>query len=118
VTRKSGYPEGPDQAPLWADQKTCPALLPAVEALEKALAPKLTGDGPVRDDSMSLTVDGAGVVVWAAGQVYPINNASHRFNVDYRTNLGTPTADWVEATLKELAPCLSPEKPAPVPPIP
>lgn len=98
---------------LWADQRTCPALLPAVEALERALAPKLTGEGPVRDGQLYTMLDGATVEVWAAGLVYPLNNHSHSFETTYRTNVGTPTADWLKATLIALRPCLSPDRPTP-----
>ena len=118
VSTRRGLSSDENAQLLWADQKTCPALLPAVEALEKALAPKLTGEGPVRNDDLAVTVDGSMIVVWAAGQVYPINNASHRFDVSYRTNLGTPTADWAQATLESLRPCLSAATPTADPPIP
>jgi hypothetical protein len=114
---KQGYPEI-DFPLLWADQRTCPALLPAVAALERALIPKLTGDGPVRNNQLYSTIDGASVTVWAAGMVYPLNNTSHHFDTTYRTNLGAPTADWVEATLKALRPCLSSVVPKADPPIP
>ncbi|HEV7689312.1 MAG TPA: hypothetical protein VGO52_00740 [Hyphomonadaceae bacterium] len=117
IHSKHALSDTPDR-PMWADQKTCPALLPVIEALQIALTPTLTGEGPVRDDRLYSTVDGASVVVWAAGIVYPLNNESHHFDSTYRTNLGTPTADWVEKTLKDLKPCLSPTQPTPDPPIP
>jgi hypothetical protein len=118
VHRKTGHSQETPR-PFWADQKTCPALLPAIEALEIAMTPKLTGEGPARGGSIYSTIDGAQVTVWASGYVYPLNNLSHRFSVSYTTNLGTPTADWVEATLKQLAPCLSSTStPTPDPPIP
>jgi hypothetical protein len=119
IGSQPGYPRDPAPPPaMWADQMTCPALLPAIEALERAMAPKFAGDGPVRGGSMSVTMDGAGVEVWAGGLVYPSENRSHKFQITFNTNLDTPTADWVEKTLSDLKPCLSAGVPALDPPVP
>ncbi|HEX5007727.1 MAG TPA: hypothetical protein VFV70_11475 [Hyphomonadaceae bacterium] len=118
VQQLPGYSTSPSPPPMWADQKTCPALLRAVKGLERAMAPKFTGDGPVRNGSIAVTMDGAGVEVWAGGQLYPSENIGHKYRMNFNTNLGTPTADWVEKTLKDIAPCLSPNEPVMDEPIP
>ncbi|MDP3738961.1 MAG: hypothetical protein Q8R02_16325 [Hyphomonadaceae bacterium] len=118
VQQVPGYSDKPQPPPMWADQKTCPTLLPAIEGLERAMSPKFAGDGPVRNGSLSVTMDGAGVEVWAGGQSYPSDNIGNKFRTTFTTNVGTPTADWVEKTLKDLAPCLSLNEPTVDTPIP
>lgn len=94
----------------WTDQTRCPALVPALEKLEPILAPKLTGDGPYRDMSTSIT-DQPNMRFWLAGQIYPHTNADYTMDLTLDGGAGGPFGAWLEDTFKALDGCWSADPP-------
>jgi hypothetical protein len=87
----------------WADGDTCPGLESALEKLSGVVALKFTGEGP--GDVLEVTTDGVGYDLWARGPLYPSPKADYRFDLQMKSNVGTPLAEWIEATEKALAAC-------------
>lgn len=94
----------------WTDQNRCPALVPALEKLEPTLAPKLTGDGPYRDMSTSIT-DLPNMRFWLAGQIYPQTNPDYTMDLTLDGGAGGPFGVWLNDTFKALDACWSPDPP-------
>jgi hypothetical protein len=94
----------------WTDQDRCPALVTALEKLEPILAPKLTGEGPYRDLSSSMT-DLPNMRFWLAGQIYPHTNADYTMDLTLDGGAGGPFGGWLEETFKALDACWSDEAP-------
>lgn len=97
-------------AERWTDQSRCPALVPALEKLEPILAPKLTGDGPYRDLSASIS-DLPNMRFWLAGQVYPQTNVDYTMDLTLDGGAGGPFGVWLNETFKALDACWSPDPP-------
>ena len=94
----------------WTDQDRCPALVTALEKLEPILAPRLTGDGPYRDMSTSIT-DQPNMRFWLAGQIYPHTNADYTMDLTLDGGAGGPFGVWLNDTFKALDACWSPDPP-------
>ncbi len=97
-------------AERWTDQDRCPALVPALEKLEPILAPKLTGVGPYRDMSTSIT-DQPIKRFWLAGQIYPHTNPDYTMDLTLDGGAFGPFGDWLGETLTALDACWSPDPP-------
>lgn len=97
-------------AEQWTDQDRCAALVPTLEKLEPILAPKLTGDGPLRGTSHSYT-DQPLIRFWLAGQIYPQTNVDYTMDLTLDGGAGGPFGAWLEETFKALDACWSPDPP-------
>jgi len=107
------YVDGKRATPFkeqWTDQDRCPALVNALEKLEPILAPRLTGDGPYRDMSTSIT-DQPNMRFWLAGQIYPHTNADYTMDLTLDGGAGGPFGVWLNETFKALDACWSPDPP-------
>jgi hypothetical protein len=101
---------GANYKPRWTDQDRCPALVPQIAKLEPILAPKLTGEGPYRHGSTSIT-DQPVIRFWLAGQVYPQHDVDHTLDLTMEGGSGAPFGAWLFETFKVLDACWSSEPP-------
>jgi len=86
-----------------ADSRTCPAIRGILESMEKIPGPRLVA--PFLDqDGLMITTDGVGYELTAPSQYRDAGEA----DMTIRSNVGTPLANWVDESLKALAPCLPP----------
>jgi hypothetical protein len=101
-----------DKIETWADQKTCPAIVPALQELERVVAPKFTGNGP-SPRVLQLTTDGTLYMLWAAGEVYPIPSGDNELTIHLRGKEGSPLGRWMDETTAAISNCFTSELPKP-----
>lgn len=101
ATRTDRVKGQPDRT-SWADSETCPAMLPALARLQRVEPFRIVPPG-VREGPSQIVLDGDAYEVQALGY-WP---HSHQGGITLSGNDGTPVADWVEDTMKALAPCWS-----------
>lgn len=94
--------------PLWADSRTCPALVPAMARLASLEPIRITPPGAPARELSNVILDGSAYEVAAQG-VYPAENAGG--GVRLTGNVDTPVARWVDDTLSALKPCWSASPP-------
>lgn len=81
----------------WADSATCPAIRTIVMSMRSIKMPSPAPYG-VPDQSMTLTLDGT-LYSFAAP------SSDNMGKVTISSNVGSPVAAWIDASLKQLAPC-------------
>ncbi len=83
----------------YASTRTCPAARAQLEALERLELPVPDVPG-LGNDLQVITMDGAGYRL-RANALY----GQHGADIAVGSNIGTPLARWIDATLAALAPC-------------
>ena len=78
----------------WTDSRTCPAVRPAIAALRQLPVPPVAPPG--LSTGGDIILDGIG---------YSLRAPTDSGEITIRSNIGTPLADWIEATSKALEPC-------------
>lgn len=81
----------------WADSATCPAIRTIVMSMRSIKMPSPAPYG-VSTQSMTLTLDGT-LYSFAAP------SSDNMGKVTISSNVGSPVAAWIDASLKQLAPC-------------
>jgi hypothetical protein len=100
-----------DWTEQWAEQTSCPAMEPALNALSGVVALRFTGNGPGGVLS-TLPLDGGNhYALWARDTFYPTDLTFDRYSLEVSTNIGTPVARWIDKTLTDLAPCWTATRP-------
>ena len=84
----------------WADSATCTAVRQVLEDMREIETPQLNPPGVVPNQRISITVDGVGYLLRA-----PATFGDRTGNLTMSSNIGTPLADWVEASVKRLENC-------------
>lgn len=94
----------PEQS-TWTDSDTCPAMMPAFAKLQSIEPFTIVPPGLPGDHKAPVIVDGA--VFEIRSQQGYWAHAHQNGEITLSGNYGTPVADWVEETMKVLAPCWS-----------
>jgi hypothetical protein len=78
----------------WADSRTCPAVRPMIAAMRELPVARFAPPG--FSEGSPLIMDGV---------CYSLHSYSDDGSLTVSTNVGTPLASWVEASLERLGPC-------------
>ena len=98
--------KGAQEQTTWAASDTCPAMMPAFA--------KLTSIEPFTIVPPGFPHEGASTADGAIFRVHVLGywaQANHDGEILLSGNYGTPVADWVQETMKALAPCWSEQRP-------
>lgn len=98
--------------PRWADERSCPALRPAIKQLDAILAPNFTGDRPYRALEGGAT-DRPIYRFSSLGSHGPPFDIDHDLQIDLQSPPDAPFGRWFETTLKSLDACWSSLEPKP-----
>lgn len=88
---------GGSPAIAWADSANCPAVRSVIASMRDIKMPTPAPPG-VPGEAITITVDGAGYSLTA-----PSSDSMGKLTI--RSNIGSPLAAWVDASLQQLAPC-------------
>lgn len=81
----------------WADSANCPAVRTVIASMRDIKMPTPAPPG-VSGEAITITLDGAGYSLSA-----PSSDNMGRLTI--RSNIGSPLAAWIDASLQQLEPC-------------
>lgn len=108
VRRAAGTHLG-QQAVLWADSRSCPALKDVLVTMEKIDGPRPVAAGLRGNRPIGMVLDGVSYTFWNAWGVSGPSDATVSFEV--RGNVNSPVAKWWETSAPKLKTCWSASAP-------